>query len=261
MLRATSLAMIALLLAAVSPPVQAQSAWVSDQFEIMLRTGPSTSNAIQLQVESGTRLAVLERDAESGYTRVRTPGGTEGWVLTRYLMSEPSAREQLQTLTAQLTDATAEGTTLQSQLGAVRSEYDTAIARIDALERDKAGLERELGEIRRTAADVLSINQQNEQLREQLTQSDINRRYAGTGEPRAAQSDAPLLVHVWGTGARRRHCARLVVAEDSVAATKPLRSLLVNDETRRLRRRFQCGQAPVIATRTPSRRPGTATSR
>jgi uncharacterized protein YgiM (DUF1202 family) len=82
------------------------SAWVSDEFEITLRSGPSTTNAIQLMVSSGTELEVLERDADAGYTRVQTQGGTEGWVLTRYLMNEPSAREQLQTLSGQLSSAT-----------------------------------------------------------------------------------------------------------------------------------------------------------
>ena len=70
-----------------------QSAWVSDQFEITLRTGPSTTNAIERMLSSGTELVVLEQDDESGYSHVRTTGGTEGWVLTRYLMDEPSARE------------------------------------------------------------------------------------------------------------------------------------------------------------------------
>ncbi len=146
----------------------AQSAWVSDQFEITLRSGPSTSNAIQLMLDSGTRLEVLERDAESGYTRVRTGGGTEGWVLTRYLMSEPSAREQLQTLSSQLTSAQSQGSSLNSQLGAIRGEYDTARQTIDSLERDKSRLETELAEIRRTAANVLAINDRNKQLHEEL---------------------------------------------------------------------------------------------
>ena len=64
----------------------AESVWVSDQFEIMLRTGPSNSNAIQRMLGSGTKLETLETDAETGYSRVRTAAGTEGWVLTRYLM-------------------------------------------------------------------------------------------------------------------------------------------------------------------------------
>ncbi len=165
----------AVLLLAVSavPSALAAPAWVSDQFEITLRSGPSTSNAIQLMVNSGTRLEVLERDAESGYSRVRTAGGTEGWVLSRYLMSEPSAREQLQTLTSQLTNANSRGSSLDSQLTAIRGEYDSANNTIRELEREKSAVEQELAEIRRTAANVLAINEQNQSLMDQLAAAQI----------------------------------------------------------------------------------------
>ncbi len=146
----------------------AESAWVTDQFEITLRSGPSTSNAIQRMLDSGTELEVLERDPDTGYTRVRTAGGTEGWVLTRFLMNEPSAREQLERLTRQLTSASSRGSSLESQLAGVRSEYEAANRQIADLEREKAGLEEQLGEIRRTAADVLAINDQNQQLMDEL---------------------------------------------------------------------------------------------
>jgi SH3 domain protein len=151
----------------------AETAWVSDEFEVLVRTGPSTSNAIEVMLSSGTELEVLERDEATGYARVRTSGGTEGWVLTRYLMSEPSAREQLERLSSQLSTATTRGSSLSSQLESVRSEYDASQTRIEDLERDKAALESELAEIRRTAANVLSINQQNKELREQLVNADV----------------------------------------------------------------------------------------
>jgi len=165
----------AALLALVLAPliVQAESAWVTDQFEITLRSGPSTSNEIRLMVRSGTELEVLQRDDENGYTQVRTSGGTEGWVLSRYLMTEPSAREQLTNLTGQLSSATSRGSTLNQQLGAVRSEYDNAQQRIRTLEQEKADLEAELAEIQRTAANVLSINQQNKDLNRQLSDAGI----------------------------------------------------------------------------------------
>lgn len=147
--------------------------WVSDEFEITLRSGPSTSNAIQLMLDSGTRLEVLERDAESGYARVRTQGGTEGWVLTRYLMNEPSAREQLQTLTSQLTNANSRGSSLDSQLSAIRGEYDAANRKIETLEREKSAVEQELAELKRTAANVLAINEQNKSLMDQLAAAQI----------------------------------------------------------------------------------------
>lgn len=151
----------------------AESAWVSDRFEITLRSGPSTSNAIQLMLSSGTEVEVLEADSESGYSRVRTGGGTEGWVLTRYLMNEPAARDQLASLTSQLTSEASRGSSLDSQLGAIRGEYETATRRIQTLENEKSALESELAEIRRTAADVLAINDQNKDLREQLAAEEI----------------------------------------------------------------------------------------
>ena len=151
----------------------AQSAWVSDQFEITLRTGPSTTNAIERMLSSGTELAVLEQDDESGYSHVRTTGGTEGWVLTRYLMDEPSAREQLERLTQQLTSASAEGASMTSQLSAIRGQYETATRTISQLEQDKAGLQAQLDDITRKAANTLAIDEQNQRLQQQLTDAEI----------------------------------------------------------------------------------------
>ena len=152
---------------------RAEPAWVSDQFEVMLRTGPTTGNAITRVLQSGAELEVLERDSESGYARVRTPAGTEGYVLIRYLMNEPSAREQLQRLTGQLTSATTRGSTLTSQLDAVKAQYDDAATTISALERDKQALQAELGQIREAAANTLAIDRQNKDLRQQLTDAEI----------------------------------------------------------------------------------------
>jgi len=169
----TRLLAICLLIFVPLTDAGAETVWVSDQFEVMLRTGPSTSNAIERMLSSGTLLEVIERDDEAGYARVRTAAGTEGWVLTRYLMNEASAREQLANLTNRLTNAAAEGTSLGSRLDAVKGEYDSATRQISALERDKQRLEQELAEIKRTAANVLSINNQNKDLREQLANAEI----------------------------------------------------------------------------------------
>ncbi len=177
---------------------QTDSAWVSDQFEVMLRSGPSTSNAIERMLPSGTRLEILEADDESGYTRVRTTAGTEGWVLSRYLMREPSAREQLATLTKQLTNAAAQGSTLNSQLDAVRNEYDSATSRIAELEGEKQRLEGELEEIKRTAANVLAINSQNTQLRAQLTDAEL---HAATLEQQNREMSSQTTRYWFMTGA------------------------------------------------------------
>ncbi len=147
--------------------------WVSDQFEITLRTGPSTSNSIQMMVASGTRLEVLESDPGSGYARVRTSGGTEGWVLSRYLMTQPGARERIERLTGQITRIDTEDTSLDSQLAAIRKEHNSARRQISTLENEKSALESELAEIRIAAADVLGVNQQNKNLMNELAAEKI----------------------------------------------------------------------------------------
>jgi SH3 domain protein len=152
---------------------RAEPAWVSDQIEVTLRTGPSTSNSITRMLPSGTQIEIVERDEDTGYSRVRTSAGAEGWVLTRYLMNEPPARQQLERLTSQLSTATTEGSSLGSQLTAIKSQYDEATATIAALERDKANLATELNEIKQTAANTIEIDRQNRDLRQQLADAEI----------------------------------------------------------------------------------------
>jgi SH3 domain protein len=157
----------------ISVHVLAEVVWVSDQFEIMLRTGPSTDNAIKLMLSSGRQLEVLERDENLGFTKIRTAGGTEGWVLSRYLVSEPSAREQLAILKNQLASANADSTSIGLQLNVIKEKYDDARQQIRALENGNTSLESELTEIKHTAANVLSIDSRNKELQQKLTDAEI----------------------------------------------------------------------------------------
>ena len=151
----------------------AEPVWVSDQFEVMLRSGPDTSNAIERMLTSGTELDVVERDPETGYSKVRTLAGTEGWVLSRYLMGEPSAREQLQNLSSQLSNASEEGSSLVTQLEVIRREQQNSASQVRSLEREKLELQGELEQIKRTAANVLALDSQNQSLQQQLTAFEI----------------------------------------------------------------------------------------
>ena len=65
--------------------------YVSDQLEITMRDGQGVKFAIKRVLTSGDRIELIEADS-SGYSKVRTIEGVEGWVLTRYLMNAPSVR-------------------------------------------------------------------------------------------------------------------------------------------------------------------------
>lgn len=151
----------------------AETRYVTDQFEITLRTGPSTSNQIIRMLDSGTRLETIEVDAEAGYTRVQTAAGTEGWVLSRYLMNEPSARSQLASLRERLEAVRNQSGDLGQQLDDLRQQNQEASGRIRTLEAEKKSLEADLAEIRRTASNVLAIDAENNTLRQQLSAAEI----------------------------------------------------------------------------------------
>lgn len=149
----------------------AETRYVTDQFEITLRTGSSSSHAIQRMVKSGTLLEVLEQDEESGYSKVQTSSGVEGWVLTRYLMREPAARTQLQNLVKQVTNNAPQNSSIRSQMDLIKTEYDNANNRIRDLEQDKKQLEHQLNEIKNASANVLAIDAENQQLHQKFTEA------------------------------------------------------------------------------------------
>ena len=98
--RSRILPALILTLCACAHSVLAETKYVTDQFEIMLRTGQSVQHEILRQLKSGTQVTVLESNYE--YSRVRTASGKEGWVLTRYLIDQPAGRERAVKLQADL---------------------------------------------------------------------------------------------------------------------------------------------------------------
>lgn len=151
--------------------VYADQRYVTDQFEVMLRTGPSGNHAIIRMLKSGVALTVLDPEVDNGYVRVQTNAGTEGWVLTRYLIREPVARVQLESLVKQVTRAEPKDASIRSQLNAVKIEYDNANKRITLLEAEKKEVEEQLDAIRNRAANVLAIDAENKQLQQQLAEA------------------------------------------------------------------------------------------
>lgn len=148
---------------------QAQTTkYVTDRLEVTLRTGQSTSHKVVRMLPSGTPLKVMEVDEAEGYTRVQTPDGQEGWVITRYLIDQPVARERLQKaedtikqLRAQLAEARNEVKTLSSSGQSLQQSQSK-------LEQENKRLSKELADIRRTAGNALSLDSENKTLKKRL---------------------------------------------------------------------------------------------
>jgi hypothetical protein len=90
--------------------------YISDETAVTLRADKNMNATVAQLLKSGAKVELIEDDVPSGYSRVKVGPGHEGWVLTRYLSTEPAARERLAAVQAQLADEKAMVRKLQNDL-------------------------------------------------------------------------------------------------------------------------------------------------
>ena len=103
--------------------------YISDETAITLREAKGMSSPVAALLKSGTKVELIEEDSASGYSRVRVGPGREGWVLARYLSTEPAARERLAALQSQMAEQQATVRKLENDNARLR---EAASARVRA---------------------------------------------------------------------------------------------------------------------------------
>jgi SH3 domain protein len=162
--------LFALLLLSISNIGYAQTRYVTDEFEIMLRTGPSVQNKIVKALKSGTRLEVLRLDAGNGHSQVQTSRGEIGYVLTRFLSQNPSARNRVRYLEEQLEQLKSKPGELQSLLVASQDENQELIRLNTELTDQLQKATSELTEIQRISGDSVKLAQKASKLESEVQQ-------------------------------------------------------------------------------------------
>ena len=144
---------------------RAATAYISDELTVPLRSGASGQHRILHNgLPSGTVLETIGVDEEAGFTQIRTSRGTEGWIRTQYLVSQPIAKIRLQRTQAELAR-------LKQQMSNVRKE-NQALGRTNASQSNANAqgenrikeLEAELAEITRVSSNAVETHKQNLQL-------------------------------------------------------------------------------------------------
>ncbi len=152
----------------------AQTRYVTDQFEITLRTGASTSNSILAMLRSGQAVTVLEQDNETKYSLVETADGKQGYVLTRFLDNEPSGREQSRQLREKSDKQQATIKDLTAQLEQHRTGKVKDDSTIRELQAALTSTRNELNSLQEATRDTVRVLQQNEDLQTRINDLDAN---------------------------------------------------------------------------------------
>jgi SH3 domain protein len=142
----------------------AEVKYVTDVFEVTMRSGTSTSNSIVRLLASGEAVTVLETDLASQYSLVETDDGKQGYVLTRFLEDSPAAREILQDLRLKFDQQQIRLDQQQTEITQLKQFLQQEQTDSQTLKTTLRASENELSEVRGAAQNTLNILEQNNRL-------------------------------------------------------------------------------------------------
>lgn len=156
---------IASCLVATVAQVHAETVYIRDTLYVPLRGGQSIEHRILHRgLQSGTELERLEVNDETGYSRVRTQGGLEGWLQTQYLVEEPIARTQLEGVEAKLEQLEAEHQQTLLRLREANETTETVSGNQALLNDENSTLREELEALTALSSNVVAIDEENKRL-------------------------------------------------------------------------------------------------
>jgi len=142
--------------------------YVNDELTITMRRGESTQHQIIRTLTSGTKLEVNETHKDTGFSFARTEDGTEGWVLTRFLTDQPTAKQRLESANNKIKQLNKELSKLRSNLKETSAKHRSLNKTTSQLEKANQQLSTELTQIKETSRNAIAISDDNKKLREKL---------------------------------------------------------------------------------------------
>lgn len=167
-----------------SGAAMAEIRYVKPSLEVPVRRGQGMDYRIVVIVNDGTRVDLLEEQGD--WARIRTEKGKEGWILKRYLSTDPPLNEVVARLRKENKTLQEKQATFRERIAELKAtmqeEIDSLQAALQESESQRDGCLAELDSVRnqyealqRDAADVVQTKQQLEDTRREM--EDIRQRY------------------------------------------------------------------------------------
>jgi len=134
----------------------ANKAYVTDSFEITLRTGPSTANKIVGMLGSGQPVEILSTEGEWSFVRV-AGDEKEGWVVSRYLLSRLPWEIQAKELDEEVVKLRTKLSQTEKDLGAISRQSEDLAAQLKRKTQELERLQKEHSELQRGAEGYLKL--------------------------------------------------------------------------------------------------------
>ena len=149
--------------------------YVTDQLEITLRAGAGLDYKIVRMLPSGASVEKLEE--REGWARVRTSGGDEGWVISRYLTPDSPKGPRLEAALRELESLKGGAGAFKAELETVRAEKDRSSAEAARLQSRLDAVERDFTAWKKTNEGVVALKERADSLAaaEETTRAELDR--------------------------------------------------------------------------------------
>lgn len=140
--------------------------YVRDWMSVPLHeTASADSRNVLPGLATGTEVALIQNEDRNGFSHVRTGDGTEGWIATRYLMNEPTARMQLDGVNKELGELRALNAELKAQQANIPLDKREAAQQLTQLKSDNERLQNDLQTLQQAPDNVTQLAQENIELK------------------------------------------------------------------------------------------------
>lgn len=149
-------------------PVIAETLYVTDNLDIMVRSGKSATHRIIGTLKSGKPVTILSKDNASGYSNVQYGNNRQGWVLTRLLSRQKAAKTRLANAESALSSLQETHKKTLSELETLQGLKSELNSQTETLEKQSNTAIRELEKLKRTSANAVQTLQERDQLQQRV---------------------------------------------------------------------------------------------
>ncbi len=166
-LKPTLAALICLTLIGTAPlHADETTRYVRDWITIPLYdTASSDSRTVHPGLTSGTAVTLVQNNERNGFLQVRTSEGVEGWIASRYLINEPTARMQLDSARKELAELRALTAELKAQQANIPLDKREASQKLAQLTTDNERLQNDLQILQQAPSNATQLAQENIELK------------------------------------------------------------------------------------------------
>jgi len=151
--------------------------YISDALYVPMRSGKGNQfRIINSSLSSGTKLTLIEEDAENKWSLVETGNGVRGWIRNQYLQQGPTAKLQLVVAQNKITNLDKLRRELLQQVKTLKIENQTLSESFSSIKLQQDTTNSELKEIKQISADAVDMYQRYQAIikEHQLLQTELD---------------------------------------------------------------------------------------